>query len=158
VSPAVLVASLQRRGCRLLADGDRLGVHPADVLTDELRAAIREHKPALLAIVVAGVLPCPRCARPLDAFEACWECPGRLCQVCGVWMAQRPYSHQCEACQAERFAQLSAARDARESPAAGLDRLHPCPACIAQGRMKLVPRLWTACAVCDPSWRGRIAP
>jgi hypothetical protein len=45
-----LLDTLQARGVAVVADGDYLRVRPASVLTDALRAEIREHKPELLAM------------------------------------------------------------------------------------------------------------
>ena len=47
MAPAALVAHLTAAGFGIRWAGDRLLVSPADQLTDELRALIREHRPAL---------------------------------------------------------------------------------------------------------------
>src|SRR5215211_7557960 len=105
------VARAYRRGVELLVDGERLGYQaPVGIVDQPLRASLAAHKSQVLTIVMSGVLPCPHCEQPLDGFQCCWECPGRICQACGAWMAQRPYSRECAACQTERFAQLAAAR------------------------------------------------
>ncbi len=53
-----LYHNLKRRGVRLVADGDNLKVDaPAGVLADEDRAALAEHKSALLKFL-AGVQTC----------------------------------------------------------------------------------------------------
>jgi hypothetical protein len=44
-----LLATLRLRGLTVMADGNALIVRPRDLLTDELRAAIRAHKRDLLA-------------------------------------------------------------------------------------------------------------
>src|SRR5215471_12466031 len=49
MTAADLLTSLRGRGLTLTADGDALVVRPRDLLTDELRAAIRAHKQGLLA-------------------------------------------------------------------------------------------------------------
>ena len=49
--PSLLVEKLMAAGFTLTADGSRLRVAPADLLTDELRAGIRENKAALLALL-----------------------------------------------------------------------------------------------------------
>lgn len=53
MTPAVLLRELERRGVRLTPrPDDRLNVQtPAGALTDELRAALAEHKPALRALL-----------------------------------------------------------------------------------------------------------
>lgn len=49
MTAADLLTTLRSRGLTVVADGDALKVGPRNRLTDELRAAIRAHKPALLA-------------------------------------------------------------------------------------------------------------
>jgi hypothetical protein len=44
-----LLTTLRNRGLTIAADGDALNVRPRELLTDELRAAIRTHKRELLA-------------------------------------------------------------------------------------------------------------
>lgn len=46
-----LLAELGRRGIEMRADGDRLQFRPAAALTPDLSARVKEHKPALLAIL-----------------------------------------------------------------------------------------------------------
>ena len=46
---AALLEKLRAVGLRIAADGDVLTVGPRELLTEELRAAIRAHKSALLA-------------------------------------------------------------------------------------------------------------
>jgi TubC N-terminal docking domain len=48
VEPAHIIAQLHAAGCRLIPEGERLRVKHPSALTDELRALIRQHKPALL--------------------------------------------------------------------------------------------------------------
>lgn len=55
--PSLLVEKLMAAGFTLTADGSRLRVAPADLLTDELRAGIREHKAALISILAAEAAP-----------------------------------------------------------------------------------------------------
>ena len=50
-SPAVFIQHLTRRGILLVDRGSRLLASPATLLTDDDRAAIRELKPALLALL-----------------------------------------------------------------------------------------------------------
>ena len=51
--PSLLVEKLMAAGFALTAEGSRLRVSPADLLTDELRESIRENKAALLALLAA---------------------------------------------------------------------------------------------------------
>lgn len=46
---AELLADLRARGLSVVAEGETLRVGPGGLLTDADRAAIREHKPAILA-------------------------------------------------------------------------------------------------------------
>jgi hypothetical protein len=49
MTAANLLTKLRDAGLRVAADGDALNVGPRELLTDELRAAIRAHKRDLLA-------------------------------------------------------------------------------------------------------------
>jgi hypothetical protein len=49
MTAADLLTALRNRGLTVSADGDALVVQPRELLTDELRAAIRAHKRDLLA-------------------------------------------------------------------------------------------------------------
>ena len=55
--PSLLVEKLMAAGFTLTAEGSRLRVAPADLLTDELRAGIREHKAGLISILAAESAP-----------------------------------------------------------------------------------------------------
>jgi hypothetical protein len=154
--PTEVVAQARRRGAVLLVDGRRLGYRaPVGVVDAVLYHALATHQIAVLNILTSGLLPCPQCGRPLDRFECCWTCRGRLCQVCGRWMPQHPYAVHCQPCQQARFARLDALRGATPAEQLPNPHLHPCPTCSDQGRMKLIPRPWPACATCDPTWRKR---
>ena len=52
-----LLAELRAAGFTLTAEGSRLRVAPADLLTDELRAGIREHRAELVRILAAESAP-----------------------------------------------------------------------------------------------------
>ncbi len=54
MTSAELLTRLRSRGLSVAADGNALIVRPRDLLTDELRAAIRAHKPAILAEFAAA--------------------------------------------------------------------------------------------------------
>ena len=51
MAPFTLYLALYRAGLLLSTDGERLLVTPADKLTDELRLAIRQHKPELIELL-----------------------------------------------------------------------------------------------------------
>jgi hypothetical protein len=53
VTPPALLASLRRRGVNLLAEGGVLYPRPPGSLTEGERALVRQHKPALLALLAA---------------------------------------------------------------------------------------------------------
>lgn len=59
------LAVLRQRGFTLWRDGDMLVIRPASLLTDDLRAILRELKPALLTLLLIdqfapATLPRPR--------------------------------------------------------------------------------------------------
>ena len=87
MEPAALLQKLREIGCELRPDGDRLRVRaPAGVLTEDLRAAIREHKVELLRLLSAGEAgrvearcpPAPRItlALSLQRDGRCYCCKG----------------------------------------------------------------------------------
>ena len=51
MTPASLLADLRERGVSVRADRGKVVLAPASLLTDDLRAAIRKHKAALLALL-----------------------------------------------------------------------------------------------------------
>lgn len=70
-----VLAELERRGCAVRVVGERLLVSPGQALDDDLRAAIRQHKTEILALVTRSATEatdrdgaageaegCPRCA------------------------------------------------------------------------------------------------
>ena len=70
MAPSELIERLTAAGCRLQANGDQLWVRdPERNLTDDLRHAIRQHKPELLRLLRSGPAndkpePCPTCGDP----------------------------------------------------------------------------------------------
>src|SRR4051812_37910860 len=144
MSPTELVSTLRRRGAILTAEGDGVRVRPGRVLTDEIRAAVRAAKPAILAILRSGVICCPRCGAPLDSHECCWSCLMRLCQRCGQAMP-KPYARECDPCLDRLFAKSLAPRPLLNDQGS---HLYPCPGC-----RKKIPHAWSACTACNPDWR-----
>jgi len=57
---SLLAEKLRAAGFSLTAEGSRLRVAPADRLTDELRAGIREHRAELIALLAAESAPAVR--------------------------------------------------------------------------------------------------
>jgi hypothetical protein len=51
MTASALVDKLRARGVELITDGSRLGVRPAGALTEEERAALRQHKAEVLALL-----------------------------------------------------------------------------------------------------------
>lgn len=80
MSPVVaLLADLRALGVELVAAGDRLRFRPAAVVTDDIRAALRAHKPTLLALLASTAAPpdpldhgtvVRLLAMPLDVFAS----------------------------------------------------------------------------------------
>jgi hypothetical protein len=76
VTPGELIQVLIASGCRLIPDGAALRVQdPQHALTDALRQAIRQHKPALLALLTASAPAAVSRPEPLT--------PSYPCVVCG---------------------------------------------------------------------------
>src|ERR1700676_4377076 len=55
-----LLTKLRHAGLAMRADGDALVVRPRELLTDELRTQIREHKPAILAALQDAANDAPK--------------------------------------------------------------------------------------------------
>jgi hypothetical protein len=70
--PLDLFIHLCAADCQLTRQGDTLRVHdPQHILTDTLRQQIREHKAALLVMLM------PERQIPLPCYPApCWRCKG----------------------------------------------------------------------------------
>jgi hypothetical protein len=87
-----LFTTLTHAGCRLIPDGKRLRIQdPRQALTDDLRAAIRQHKPALLARLVlppqeqqtpAPVEHVGRQGAPCPVCSDTWQWP----TTSGLWV------------------------------------------------------------------------
>jgi TubC N-terminal docking domain len=74
MTPTALLADLARRGITVTAAGAQLRVVPAGRLAEADRAALRQHKPALLALLSAGTATEDRSDRSDQ----------RRCVACGV--------------------------------------------------------------------------
>ncbi|WP_153940434.1 hypothetical protein [Acidithiobacillus thiooxidans] len=77
-----ILAELKAAGFALTAEGSRLRVSPADMLTDELRQRIREHRAALVSILAAESAPAGRSAT--DAAPAACVHPEQDMAHCGA--------------------------------------------------------------------------
>jgi hypothetical protein len=70
VQPQELLHLLEAKGARLhVLEGSRLGVEPASVLTEELRAAVRAHRDELRELVQSK----PRPRAPIDELDVDWR-------------------------------------------------------------------------------------
>jgi len=80
-----LLCDLKAQGLHLSVHGDILRVEPRERITDQVRAIIRQHKPALLAALTAKstAIRCMDC-RAHDSLQA---------EPCGHWWNGR--SHHC---------------------------------------------------------------
>jgi len=102
MTAAVLLQSLQTRGFRLQVESDQLIVSPASDLTDGDRAAIREHKPEILAALrpERGGFNSPFVIRSKNPPTICFfdQCRDRLfregdqlrCRRCGSYFQHLP--------------------------------------------------------------------
>ena len=77
-----LLAELRAAGFTLAADGSRLRVAPADSLTDELRAGIREHRAGIVALLAAEAAPAVRSTTDLTQTPSVR--PGQDMAHCGA--------------------------------------------------------------------------
>jgi hypothetical protein len=78
---ADLLNALEARGFAVVATGERLDVSPAGALSDEDRAAIRAHKPALLDLLARQEqkrLPA------IHDTDDPWAKPTAPCAACGA--------------------------------------------------------------------------
>jgi hypothetical protein len=82
VTPAELLADLDRQGFTLAPEGDGIRVTPASRLTGELRHAIRAHRPALLGLLATAQVPAPAFAwDQAEADRLLADLRGRLARV-----------------------------------------------------------------------------
>jgi len=85
-----VLTTLEARGVRVRVVGDRLRLAPADVLTPELLAVVREHKPGIIAALTAsGILASAECgwcnaALAPYLFRLAGR-PALLCPTCHRW-------------------------------------------------------------------------
>lgn len=92
-----ILTELHRRGARVLAIGDRLRVRPGpEGLTDELRAAIREHKLEVIALLETPTHTCGCCGR--FAYPKPTVC--YWCRKAGQAQASRAIAPQSDECAA----------------------------------------------------------
>jgi hypothetical protein len=90
LSARELLATLHARGVRVRVVGDRLRLAPPEVLTPELLAEVREHKPELIAALTAPGFTTPAacawCGGALAPYLL--DLAGRpalLCPTCSRW-------------------------------------------------------------------------
>lgn len=96
MTPAELLDQCRSRGVELTTAGDQLHFRaPAGTVDGKLRAALRRHKSALIAIVAGK---CALCGRPVGAKRQCWSCLDRACDRCGkpTGSAFQVYCYPCQ--------------------------------------------------------------
>ena len=78
--PRELLAELQAKDIRLTVQGEQLRIDaPKGMMTETLRAAIRQQKPALLTLLSA-----PRRPEPAAPTVVADLCPLSVCPCCGT--------------------------------------------------------------------------
>ncbi len=82
---SIIMKQLRESGLTLTADGDRLLVEPKAAITDQHRAMIRQHKPALLALLSGKT----------DTALVEYPIPGRLSAPIPPSMKQWDYQFGC---------------------------------------------------------------
>jgi len=107
-----IMESFQRRGVVLMAGDDRIRYRaPAGIMTDADRAALREHKVELLALLTSPSAPPtsrPRPGAPKECFsheehpQACRHCNGRTWRLRETPQSGGGWLWICAAC-ADRF-------------------------------------------------------
>ena len=139
-----LLARLDGLGVTVAADGDRLLIRPASMLTDELRAELRAAKPAVLALLAAPVgsqsaQPCGESAAVRFAARRArlirWSWPQDEAQAMAERLARRDLAGDdmvsCTECKFYRPSRCGNHRGARlHSPELGRDltrSLQRCP-------------------------------
>ncbi len=84
-----------RRGVELSAVAGKLKFRGTVESVDAgLKELLREHKPALLALLA----PCPQCGRGMDRGR-CWWCHYRLCACCRTRNTGSAFIAVCLACE-----------------------------------------------------------
>ena len=105
-----LLAELRAAGFTLTAEGSRLRVAPADLLTDELRAGIREHRAELVRILAAESAPdgrsgtdatVPDCVQPEPR-----KTPLSPHELAMPWQHRKAPPDECPCCKLSRFWKL----------------------------------------------------
>jgi len=77
-----LLARLDGLGLTVEADGDRLRIRPASMLTDDLRAELRATKPQVLALLVErDRQPIPSVVHPFSAVSISGSLPAKKLQA-----------------------------------------------------------------------------
>ncbi len=104
MSATAILGELQRRGVKVIADGDALVLKPRRALDNELLARVREHKPEIIRALSARPATCALSCYEIEpqprqiVEQTCWHCGGSGqcdCISCGcfethaVWKAGR---------------------------------------------------------------------
>jgi hypothetical protein len=83
MTAAELVGRCNALGVELGAAGDAIVWEAHFDPPDELLAALKANKAALLALVRGPYRNCVQCGRALDEKRRCWRCCDRVCVECG---------------------------------------------------------------------------
>jgi hypothetical protein len=83
MTPAELVGHCRTLGVELGAAGDAIVWEAGFDPPDDLLAALKANKAAVLALVRGPHGNCVECGRALDEKRRCWRCCERVCVGCG---------------------------------------------------------------------------
>lgn len=89
VTLSQLFTALSSQGIELAIHGDQLRFRPVEAMTDDLKEAIRNHRPEVFNIVnrqhVGDVGRCEACGGELIGFPTFDKYINRTCPDCGLW-------------------------------------------------------------------------
>lgn len=97
-----LLADLTGAGMSITAEGDRLVIRPASMLTDNMRAALRQAKPELLALlsVQPSARTCTACTHRLRRGTCAEPVAAALATHFGIRWAPDGHAQSCPAYEA----------------------------------------------------------
>src|SRR5262245_28446036 len=83
-----LLANMDQLGFQLKAHGDSILIRPRNRVTDQIRQAIKERKPELVALL--------RSRTPTNDSQRDWP-PAKRCNCCGLAPPGHPFCPDCQA-------------------------------------------------------------
>ena len=90
------ILAIRARGATIRLDPDgKIQVGNPGVLTEQDRAALREHRELFARILYLG--DCRECGKLLDPLGCCWKCCNRRCLHCDGWTGSA-FIRLCIAC------------------------------------------------------------